>query len=332
MRKRIAGAGFVSVTLGALGCGEPAGPPAVRPQEIFAKGTSRTDGLGGESWRNYLRAEALHAAWAPPAASPWRPFYKPTLVAAISVVQSAAAPIRATGADSVDWAAEEFARSTDLTNAAVFVDLPGPRSVEWGTVLMRRGFQPVVTFNNWPHQKGLLPLEKTLGALIFHAEEAARARALLSPQAPPVFLLEGQRLFQKGVDPSPGVFDNRFFHAFADFPPHDALKSRQINRVFYVSHPRVTTAFEEDDLNDYFVSLMKAGIQFTHVRAGETTYDLAIVTPVTRQTIFTQAETVRYAGTRPYGRSYSHYHHSNFWAHSRGSWGSGTGGSRGFSS
>jgi hypothetical protein len=333
MRKCIASAGFVGVTLGALGCGEPAGPPAARPQEIFAGAAAKSDSLGGEAWRKYLKAEALHGAWAPPASSPWRPYYKPTLVAAVSVVESAAAPLRPKGIDESAKLAEEFARTADLQNAAVFVDLQGPASVTWAMALARKGFQPVVTFNNWPHQKGLLRLEHTLGALLYHAEEAARAKGTLPAEAPPAFILEDQRLSQKGVDPPSSTFDNRFFHSAADFPSVEVLKARQITRILYISYPRSGGHMEEDDLNEYFVSLGKAGLRFLHVRVGVTTCEVLAATPAPRTTIFTQAEAVRYSGTRPYGRSYSHYH-NHFWARSRGSWGSGSGGSspRGFSS
>jgi len=181
---------------------------------------------------------------------------------------------------------------------------------------------------------GLLRLEQALGALIYHAEEAARAKAELPVNAPPVFVLEGSRLTPKGVNPSPATFDNRFFHAYTDFPAAEALKARQITRIYYVSHTRVMAYFEEDDLNEYFQSLGKAGISFTHVRVGVGTYEEVAVKPAPRATIFTPVETARYASTRPYGSHYHNYHNHHFWAQSRGSWGSGTGGSssRGFSS
>jgi hypothetical protein len=190
-----------------------------------------------------------------------------------------------------------------------------------------------VTFNNWPHQKGLIRLEHTLGALLYRAEEAARARGTRPPDAPPAFILEDQRLSQKGIHPPPATFDNRYFHSSSDFPSAELFKSRKIDRILYVSYPRPGGTMEEDDLNEYFVALGKAGLRFLHVRVGVTTCDTAAVTPAPRATIFTPAEAVRYAGTRPYGRSYGHYH-SHFWARSRGSWGSGSGGSgsRGFSS
>src|SRR5207244_1940738 len=142
-----------------LGCGEPARPEAVRPQDLFARDVVATDSQRSEAWKKYLSASALHAAWVPSFSSPWRPFYKPTLVAAASIVKSAAKPVCA-GGDRVEILADQFARAIGQDRAAVFVDLAGEDSVAWSAVLARYGFVPVLTFNNWPHQHGILRLER----------------------------------------------------------------------------------------------------------------------------------------------------------------------------
>ncbi|RPH37905.1 MAG: hypothetical protein EHM91_14480, partial [Planctomycetota bacterium] len=90
MKKQIRGAGFVSLTLGALGCGEPFQPDAVSPQNLFKNDTVSSDSGKSDAWRKFLDAKELHRAWAPAPESPWRPFYKPTLVASMAAVQSAA--------------------------------------------------------------------------------------------------------------------------------------------------------------------------------------------------------------------------------------------------
>ena len=43
MKNQIRGAGFVSLTLGALGCGEPFQPDAVSPQSLFKNDTVSSD-------------------------------------------------------------------------------------------------------------------------------------------------------------------------------------------------------------------------------------------------------------------------------------------------
>lgn len=323
-------AGVVGLTLGAVSCGEPEGAPPVRPQSLFSSKASATDSLKGEGWKNHLSAGTLHAAWVPPERSPWRPYYKPTLVAAMSIVRDAAVPVHGPASSP---AAEEFAAKEIFRGAAVFVDLPGEQSVAWAAALQARALQPVVTFNNWPHQSGFLKLERALGALLYYAPQAAAGRAAVPEGAPPAFILEGNRLSHKGMNPDASVFDNRYFHASTDFPPAALLRAHQIDRIYYV-HARAQPSVEEDDLNAYFTDLASKGLGFAYFPVSGGTYRRVEATPVARPTIFTAAETARYAGSRPYGRHYGHYHNHYFWSRSRGSWGSGSsgGGGSGFSS
>jgi hypothetical protein len=332
MKKELRRAGFVSLTLGALGCGEPARPDRVNADELFRKDAVPTDSLDGVDWRKYLDAKELHRAWVPPADSPWRPFYKPTLIAAVSVVQSAAMPIRGEALPRHEAVAAKFAGDADLSDAAVFVDLPGEESVVWGATLRRFGILPVVTINNWPHQAGLLRLERPLGALIYFA--AAAAAAPPAAKLPPAFILERSRLGQKGLQPSSGEFDNRYFHAATDFPSAVTFRTNGINRIIYVN-PRGTTAgSEEDDLNEYFAELSKAGLQFTYVQPLSDSAPTAAVSPGSRQTIFTKQAVAEYTSSPSYHHHYYHsyprysYWHTTYWTRSSGAWG-GSGASSG---
>jgi len=340
MKKELRNAGFVSLTLGALGCGEPVEPALVNPQELFSKDTVAADSLNGEGWRKFLDAKELHRAWAPNPASAWRPYYKPTLIAAVSVVQSAAKPMKNDSVARLEAGALEFIRSFNFKNAAVFIDLPGEQSVAWGAMLQAEGLQPVAMFNNWPHQAGLLRLERPLGALIYYADAVSKKPS--SELALPAFLLERSRLGQKGVDPSSDVFDNRFFHPSTDFPPAALLKDRGVARIVYVNPRGTAPGAEEDDLNEYFVELARHQMEFTYVKAGPQTAEMAIVVPTSRTTIFTKENLVQYVTSpsyRPhYYHSYPHYYywHTNYWSRSSGAWGgssvSSGGHSSGFSS
>ncbi len=341
MTKNLRNAGLVSLTLGALGCGEPARPAALNPQELFKKDAVSADSLKSEEWRKYLDAKELHRAWAPPAESPWRPFYKPTLIAAVSIVQSAAAPMTSEAGARQESAAGRFANGFNLSDAAVFVDLPGEQSVAWGAVLRKVGVAPVLTINNWPHQHGLLRLERPLGALIYYASAAASTP--LSPNATPAFILERSRLGQKGYSASSPDFDNRFFHTATDFPSGLTFRNRGINRVVYINPRGVTPGSEEDDLNVYFSELAKAGLQFTYVQPVADNYEMAIVTPGARDTIFTAVAVQEYRSNPSYHHHYYHsyphysYWHTTYWTRSSGAWGgsgavSGSGGSSGHSS
>lgn len=331
--------GLVGLTVGAFGCEPPGAAEPPDAQQLFKHDRSAQDSRQGEAWKKYLSATALHGAWAPPAKSPWRPYYKPTLPAAVSIVRSAAAPVRSTGASSVEQTAAAFSGATDLRETAVFLDLTGEESVAWAAALVRAGKQPVLTINNWPHQKGVLRLERALGALLYYADEVAQAR--LHETVSPAFVLEGGRLQPRGHEAQSHLFDNRFFHTATDFPPAAALKSAGLNRILYVNHRGTTAGSEEDDLVEYFAALAADGIAFAYVKPGLGTFQQADAKPARRSTIFSAPDVARYASSSPstgyYHRPYGGYHHyhGGYWSRSSGAWGgssSGGGGSSGFSS
>jgi hypothetical protein len=343
MKKNLRRAGYVSLTVGALGCGEPSAPDPVRADDLFAKDAIGTDSLAGEAWRKYLDPAELHRAWAPPTDSPWRPYYKPTLIAAIATVQSAAKPIRSQAMPASELAAANFITRTEIRNTAFFIDLSGEESVLWAATLRPYGVRPVLTINNWPHQAGLLALERPLGALLYFAEAASKTP--VPPEAPPAFILERSRLGQKGLDPIWSQFDNRYFHAQTDFPSAAVLQSRNISRIVYINPRGITAGCEEDDLNEYFAGLSNAGLQFTYVKPGLgplDPFETGLVTPADRQTIFTKPAIDQYVSQPDYHHHYYHpyYHystwHTSYWSRSSGAWGgsdwSSSGGSSGFSS
>jgi len=325
MKQNLRNAGLVSLTLGALGCGEPARPAAVNPQELFKTDTVSSDSLKGEEWRKYLDAKELHRAWVPSSDSPWRPFYKPTLIAAVSIVQSAAAPMTNAATVQQESAAARFANGFNLSDAAVFIDLPGEQSVAWGAVLRKAGVTPVLTINNWPHQHGLLRLERPLGALIYYAAVGASSPPL--PNANPAFILDRSRLGQKGYTAASQDFDNRFFHTPTDFPSALTFKNCGINRIVYINPRGVTPGSEEDDLNAYFDELGKAGLQFTYVQPAADNYEMAIISPGPRDTIFTAVAVQEYRSSPDYHHHYFHsyphysYWHTTYWTRSSGAWG-----------
>jgi hypothetical protein len=317
-KRKLVGGGFISVTLGALGCGEPDRAAELRPHTLFSRDLSPDDSLRSEGWRKYLDATTLHAAWVPPQLSPWRPFYKPTLIAAASIVRDAMMPVHPPDAESVENTAAQTGMTLDLAEAAVFVDLPGERSVAWAGVYLRSGFQPVVTINNWPHQKGMIALQRPLGALLYYARQAEQMKPAAASR--PIFILEGDRLSEKHVRPSADVFDNRFFHTASDFPAAHVFRSNGIRRIIYVNPRGSSPGDEEDDLSEYFAQLSKSGLELMYVTPGGTP---GAVRPITRPTIFTPAETASFtSSTTDYNRSYSHYH-SYFWSRSPGGWGYG---------
>ena len=329
LNRHVSGASFVALGLGALGgCHEPVDSPDAETAALFQSYGRSDDSLGDGAWRQYLRAPALHRAWAPDPKSPWRPFYRPTLPAAVSIVASAARPVRREDTFT-DWQLAELERQASTANAALFIDLPGEDSVAWGARLSLKGLHPVATFNNWPHARGVLKLERPLGALIYYAAEVERGRKE-KPNAAgkPVFLLEGTRLQAHRMSLGPDEFDNRYFHVPSDFPSAKPLIDAGVQTVIYV-RPATMTAVCEDDLIDYFVGLAASGGKFQQVTVDGRNIKVVPWTPTPRSTIFSPEYSNTYVATsRTYGRSYGHYHH--FWSSHQGTWGhrsSGGGGS-----
>jgi len=329
LNRHATGASFIALGLGTVGgCSEPVDPGPKDVGALFRSDVRAADSLGDGAWREFLRAPALHRAWAPDPNSPWRPYYRPTLPAAVSVVASAAQPIHR-GDSAATSRADELVRKLDLTQAAIFIDLAGEESVAWGARLAEGAFQPVATFNNWPHARGILKLERALGAMIFYAAEVQR-RPADKFKARPAFLLEGTRLQSQRMPLGPDEFDNRYFHVGSDFPSATRFAAEGINTVIYV-RPSGMTKMCEDDLVDYFVDLQTSGMKFHQVTVEPGSLSIVPWIPAARETIFTRDLTHTYVSqSRWYGRSYSHYH--SFWYGNRSTWGSpssGGGGSSG---
>lgn len=326
--KIIRGTGVVSLNLAILsGCGDVEKSPPVNPQEMFKRDAVRTDRSGGEEWRQYLDAMVLHRAWAPPAGNPWRAFYKPALVAAVTIVRSAAYPIHGSQQTQAETDAVNAIALMSLDKSCLIVDLPGEESVAWGAVLAEKGIGvPIPTFYNWPHQREIVPLQRTLGALIYYASSVERARGVDLSLRHPIFLLEGLRLVNKGSEMTSDDFDNRYFYVNGDFPSAATLRGQNIENVYYVSRRQI----EEDDLNEYFLKLKEGGIHLFFVRvSGSSQPTVQAYIPSKRETIFSGAND---DNTHHLAGGYRGYH--GYYGHSRSYWprfGSTFGGGHSFS-
>ncbi|WP_224365074.1 hypothetical protein [Hyalangium versicolor] len=152
---------------------------------------------------------------------------------------------------------QEVSRTT-----AVFVDLPGPETVAFSTGLARR-FEPIYTFDNWPHPRGVVPAHLTLAAVVYYRPLLDRLARERSTPAPPVFVLDRNRLL-----PFTDVkkqFDNRYL---VRLPPAQSLKGLGIQHVLYIV-PGDVPLQELDDINEDFVSYREAGIDVKAMAASD---------------------------------------------------------------
>ncbi|WP_224245455.1 hypothetical protein [Hyalangium gracile] len=195
---------------------------------------------------------------------------------------------------------EEVSRTT-----AVFVDLPGPESVAFSTGLARR-FEPIYTFDNWPHPRGVVPAHLTLGAVLYYRSLLTRLAPERVTPAPPVFVLDRNRLLPyKQVKTQ---FDNRYL---AKLPPAQRLSELGVKNVLYVV-PGDGPLEELDDINEDFVSYREAGLSVKLVTASEfkPVEQMAETTPSQPATAEALAELSR----QPFYFGGSPASHAAFWS------------------
>jgi hypothetical protein len=208
-------------------------------------------------------AQELSARWLLPAASPWAPYQKATLLTALEETEHDAdlpdvEQLEVVGA--ARRAAKAVAASGLPPQTMWVVDLRGAGSVAFGAALTAATAEwvaPVLTFHNWPAENEFVPAEETLSALI--ATQPYLPDSDGSAEVP-VFLLDSWRLAYRYDSPDPEVTDNRYMLTPADFPAPEVLLQRGIRRVVYVVEDLQVSSAEEDDLHEVFLAYENAGI------------------------------------------------------------------------
>ena len=265
------------------------------------------DAMGGNDWVQYASAPKLYDLWGPPHASPWSGYHKPTLYAALdSIPGERTCPRGPPGLDAAGAPRETPAWLDGRT--AVLLDLPGDESVAWAAHLCRReGMAPVATFNNWPHERGVVDATRVLAALLHYAPWVREGwDRIASPlDAPPVFIADAARL---GRGPArPNDFDNRYFLLETDLPSGDALASRGIERLVYVRTgapvlpPAAPPAHADaDDLNGWLHEASKR-VEVLLARAAPDAWSLTMPEPLdvtVRKTPYTTTRDPAFQGFR----------------------------------
>ncbi len=159
---------------------------------------------------------------------------------------------------------------------AVLVDLPGPEAVALAAGMADR-FDPVSTFDNWPHPRGVVPAHLTLAAVAYYQPLFAKAQQRRTLAALPLLVLDRKRL--SPYTDETRQFDNRYV---AKLPPPDGLKSLGVKRLLYVV-PGSGESAELDDLNQDFVDYEKAGIDVKMVAATDFSAGSPNLSPDERQ-------------------------------------------------
>jgi hypothetical protein len=149
-----------------------------------------------------------------------------------------------------------------VAGVAIVVDLPGPAAVAFAAELAD-AFDPVFLFDNWPHPRGVVPAHLTLAATAGRLGRFAQMRDVRSTSAPPLFVLDRNRLAPYTDERS--QFDNR---SLSRLPGADLLKKAGVNRVLYVA-PNNATPITLDDVNEDLLAYATAGINVRAIQLGE---------------------------------------------------------------
>jgi hypothetical protein len=226
------------------------------------------DARGGSRWQAFRSAERLFDVWAPVPGSPWVPFHALPLFAALDRINDSEIGPTPANAGHGGFALPPHARPGASAPAWagpgtwIVLDLPGPATVEAAVWLITSaGCQPVCTFDNWPHPKGLLRPEATLAELIRWASTLEDTRELLAADAAPLWICDSERLgARKG---KPGEFDNRYFFDDSSAPGPALLRRAGIQSAIYVSAPGQDVPVL--DMEGFLTELLAAGFAVAHV-------------------------------------------------------------------
>jgi hypothetical protein len=235
------------------------------------------DARDGMGWQDYARSDRLYDVWGPLPDGPWLPFHCVPLFAALDRIPSDhVGPAPSPGSPEAGNGSGAEGRpplpphvrpdgraprwSTGET--WVMLDLPGPASVEAAAWLVSAAErQPVCTFDNWPHPRGVLRAELTLAELLRWASTVAEARTRLRDTSPPLWICDSGRL---GNAPgSPRQFDNRYYLDDSILPGAELLRRHGIRRLVYVTPTGDEMPLA--DLEAYFADLLRGGIVVLHV-------------------------------------------------------------------
>lgn len=243
--------------------------PPLRRRKLSVGRPGAVDAQGGFDWQTYRSARSLYAVWGPPSDSPWIPYHCVPLFASLDTLrQDLVWPTAPEDAQLLEVSPhlDQAAAGVCLGSAWVqervwlILDLPGIQSVPLAVRFLLAGFQPICTFDHWPHPAGLLNPTHILAQLLRFAPHVASARSLLSANSPPLWICDRERLGTRVGRPM--EFDNRYYLDDSLLPGPNSLKKAGINHILCM----VPDAEQRplDDIWAYFQELRNEGFHNIH--------------------------------------------------------------------
>lgn len=139
-------------------------------------------------------------------------------------------------------------------NTAIFIDLPGKESIEFGISLANIGYRPIPVFNGTNPQKNISAISDNSHLESALINGAIKLRNInLNKNANPAFLLDYYRTNRYREKES--IFDNSWDLYNQDVPTADFLKANGINKIIIVS------SSIQHDLKKMFLKFQRSGIK-----------------------------------------------------------------------
>lgn len=119
-------------------------------------------------------------------------------------------------------------------NSAIFVDLPGKESIEFGIALAYLGYRPIPIFNGTDEQQGSVATNDNylVESCLINGSEILK-NIKLRKDANPAFLLDSYRINRYRARES--IFDNSWDIYKQDVPSANYFKQNGINKIIVVS-------------------------------------------------------------------------------------------------
>ncbi len=156
----------------------------------------------------------------------------------------------------IDWREKKAMFMQEYkSDTAIFVDLRGSESIEFGIALAKIGYRPIPVFNGTDIQEGAQGLVDTNlveSALINGALILKNIK--IDSNANPAFLLDNSRLNRYRAKES--IFDNSWDLYGQDVPSAEYFKQNGISKIIVVSNKI------ERDLRKIFFKFVKEKIEF----------------------------------------------------------------------
>ena len=203
----------------------------------------------------------VYRIWAPDDAL-WTQWAKPVLFSR---------PAQSYGRSELVLPDAGWASYPDKTTA-LFVDLPGKSGVLEGLALAELGYRPVPLYNGvYGANKSSMTVDVTEIAEALYQGAEQLASMALRPDAPPVFLLDENRM--KGRARQPGKYDNRWCVFPQDLPSASYFLEHGIRQIY------VRTGRIQNDLAHILMRYQEKGIKIFHITEAGTPKMISVVRP-----------------------------------------------------